>query len=113
MVQTNLNPKASDLLPDVIAAVRKAGVIIRAEFHRAGGPRGRGGHAPVDVEVEELLRQLLLELHRCSWRGEETGAVTEAGDDVWSVDPNDGTSDFLAGLRGSAVSVALLRRGTP
>ena len=29
------------------------------------------------------------------------------------MDPHDGTSDFLAGRRGSAVSVALVRSGLP
>jgi myo-inositol-1(or 4)-monophosphatase len=31
----------------------------------------------------------------------------------WVVDPHDGTRDFLRGLRGSSVSVALLRHGVP
>ena len=31
----------------------------------------------------------------------------------WVVDPHDGTRAFLEGRRGSAVSIALLRRGEP
>ncbi|MCY2991196.1 MAG: hypothetical protein NTY19_25460 [Planctomycetota bacterium] len=44
--------------------------------------------------------------------GEETG--TASGGDtehIWLVDPNDGTSAYLKGWRGSAVSLALVRQG--
>jgi fructose-1,6-bisphosphatase/inositol monophosphatase family enzyme len=40
--------------------------------------------------------------------------LTSAGGPYcWLVDPHDGTSAFLAGERGSAVSIALLRDGVP
>ncbi|WP_208103491.1 inositol monophosphatase family protein [Rubellimicrobium sp. CFH 75288] len=106
-------PQPADLLPAVIDMVRQAGALIRAEFHRAGGPRGGGSKAPIDVEVEQLLRDRLLALHACGFVGEETGRAGPAEGDVWVVDPQDGTTDFLARRRGSAVSVALLRDGHP
>ncbi|MCE6949945.1 ADP-ribosylglycohydrolase family protein [Cereibacter sphaeroides] len=111
MFQTQTTP--ATLLPEVMAAVTEAGALIRAEFHRPGGPRGRGGKAPVDAEVEEVLKARLMRLHPCGWRGEETAGVDARSHDLWVVDPQDGTRDFLAGRRGSAVSVALLRRGVP
>jgi len=113
MNQSNTEPAASALLPAVIEAVSGAGEMIRAEFHRHGGPRGAGSRAPIDTEVEEMLRHRLLGLHACGFVGEETGRASGSGSDVWVVDPQDGTRDFLAGLRGSAVSVALLRAGRP
>lgn len=113
MIQSSTAPASSCLLPHVVGAVTEAGAMIRADFHRQGGPRGAHGHAPIDTVVEALLRDRLRTIHACSWRGEETGSIREDGTDVWVVDPQDGTTDFLAGRRGSAISVALLRDGRP
>lgn len=113
MIQSNIEPAAASLLPAAIKAVSEAGAMIRAEFHRRGGRRGGGSKAPVDTEVERALKERLLGLHACGFVGEETGRVRGSGSDVWVVDPQDGTTDFLAGRRGSAISVALLRVGRP
>ena len=113
MFQKNSEPTAVTLLPAVLAMVTEAGSMIRAEFHRQGGPRGAGSKAPIDTEVETFLRDRLLGLHACGFLGEETGRVHARSDDVWVVDPQDGTTDFLAERRGSSISVALLRAGRP
>ena len=113
MIQSKSAIAPSDLLPTVVEAVIEAGSMIRNEFHRNSGPRGDGSKAPIDEEIEKTLRQKLQELHRCSWVGEETGEDNAVSEDVWMVDPHDGISDFLAGRRGSAVSVALVRSGLP
>src|SRR5437667_11657475 len=91
-------------LDGAIAAAREAGRLLRAEFHRPEGPRA------IDREVEEVLRQRLLAVAPWHYRGEELGQQ-ENGDaaHVWLVDPIDGTTQFIAGLRGSAVSIAALR----
>ena len=98
----------------VIAAVEEEAEQLRAEFHRPGGPRGRGGHCEVDREIEERLRAKLQAIVPGQFAGEETGmtAGTEAGW-TWLVDPHDGTYEFMSGRRGSALSVALLRGDTP
>ncbi|WP_206932571.1 inositol monophosphatase family protein [Roseococcus thiosulfatophilus] len=102
------------LLPAVVAAAEAAGRLLAAEFARPGGPRGAGSHADIDREIEVGLRDELLELLPARWLGEETGAdLGPGGADCWVVDPNDGTSAFLAGHRGSAVCIALLRGGVP
>jgi ADP-ribosylglycohydrolase/fructose-1,6-bisphosphatase/inositol monophosphatase family enzyme len=95
-------------------AARAAGAILCAEFHRPGGPRGSGEHAPADEEAEQLIRQRLLAAYpKWGYRGEETGFVAGGEPFLWLVDPNDGTSAFLKGYRGSAVSIGLLRDGIP
>lgn len=106
-------PHPASLVAPAIFAVLAAGALIRAEFHRPGGPRGEHGKAPVDIEAEAFLRERLLALHTCDWHGEELPRHVTGHPDCWVVDPQDGTSAFLKGLRGSAVSVALLRRGKP
>jgi ADP-ribosylglycohydrolase/fructose-1,6-bisphosphatase/inositol monophosphatase family enzyme len=101
------------VLPAVVDAVREAGAMLRAEFHRPRGPRGQGGHAPVDAEIERRLRERLLPLGEAGWLGEETGRTLARSAFTWVVDPNDGTRAFLKRLRGFSVSVALLRAGRP
>src|SRR6185503_10824702 len=93
-------------LAAVIAAVEAEGKRLLAEFYRAEGPRGSGGKCPVDTEIEQELRRKLLALVDCAFVGEEKGMA-------WLVDPHDGTFEFHAGRRGSAISVALLRGGVP
>ena len=113
MIQRNSYASLAGLLPAVAEIVREAGELIRKEFHRPGGPRGHAGKAPVDEKVERFLKEKLQRLHACGWLGEETGEEECSSSDVWVVDPNDGTSDFLRGLRGSAISVGLLRLNRP
>jgi ADP-ribosylglycohydrolase/fructose-1,6-bisphosphatase/inositol monophosphatase family enzyme len=87
--------------------------VLRADFHRPGGPRGEKDKADADLEAERLIRARL-QAFEPSWRflGEETGAGGGApGSPVWLVDPNDGTRDYLLGRRGSAVSIGLAHEG--
>src|SRR5262249_13114053 len=97
-----------------IDAAREAGALLRQEFHRPGGPRGAGGHAEVDGLAEELIQKRVFAAFPWAYRGEELGHRDK--DDcplIWLVDPNDGTSAYLKGWRGSAVSIAALRDGVP
>ena len=92
-----------------------AGDLLRADFHRPGGPRGGGDKAAADTEAELLIRgRLTAAFASWSYRGEETGAEAgDAGAPVWLVDPNDGTRDYLVGRRGSAISIGLVAKGRP
>jgi ADP-ribosyl-[dinitrogen reductase] hydrolase len=112
---TRVPASPAALLPDVIELARRAGSAIAAEFSRPAGPR-LIDHvtAPVDREIELSLRARLTALLPARFVGEEAG-VLEADPNgyCWVVDPHDGTRAFLEGRRGSAVSVALLRRGEP
>jgi ADP-ribosylglycohydrolase/fructose-1,6-bisphosphatase/inositol monophosphatase family enzyme len=97
-----------------IEAAREAGEHLRADFHRAGGPRGSGHHAEADEEAERLIRaRLTAALPDWAYLGEETGFAAGVSDHMWAVDPNDGTRFYLQGYRGSSVSIAALRGGTP
>jgi len=98
----------------VIAAVEAEGKRLREEFHAPQGPRGSRGSCPLDREIEERLQRALQALIPARFCGEECAATegTRVGW-VWLVDPHDGTFEYTAGRRGSAISVALLRDGTP
>jgi myo-inositol-1(or 4)-monophosphatase len=107
------SPDLRKLLSSVINTVCQAGQLLVTEWQRADGPRGQGDKAVVDVEIEQLLRQQLLGLLFCDFWGEETGHTLTGDPWCWVVDPNDGTNDFLRGLKGSAISVGLLHKHTP
>ncbi|MFT7624009.1 MAG: ADP-ribosyl-[dinitrogen reductase] hydrolase [Myxococcota bacterium] len=98
-----------------VAAAREAGDLLRAELTLEGGPRGHGAHADADDEAEALIRARLVEAFPdVFYRGEETGTCGPSGADLcWLVDPNDGTSSYLKGYRGSSVSIGLLDDGVP
>src|SRR5262245_41801691 len=101
-------------LRTALDAASEAGELLRREFHRWGGARGHAGHAEADEEAEWLIRKRLLSAFPdYKYRGEETGSVKGKDPHVWLVDPNDGTSAFLRGSRGSSVSIALVRSGIP
>lgn len=101
------------ILKPVTEIVLSVGQLLSAEWDRPGGPRGHGDRAEVDVEIETALRRDLLALLGCDFWGEETGASLSGDEYCWVVDPNDGTSDFLQGRKGSAISVGLLRNSVP
>ena len=98
-----------------LLAAREAGRILLADFHRRDGPRGAVDKADADLEAEGVIRgRLLAASPSWGYLGEETGRVDGApGEPIWLVDPNDGTRDYLAGQRGSAVSIGLLAEGRP
>lgn len=107
------DPSLPQILPAVSAVVERAGALLAAECVRPGGRRGFGDKADIDVEIEVFLRAELLKILPCDWWGEETGHILTGDAWCWVVDPNDGTSDFLKGLEGSAVSVGLLHNNQP
>ncbi len=108
-------PTPASLLEEALVIVRAAGEMIRTEFHREGGPRRGAGfdRALIDAEVEAFLQEHLQALHSCNWHGEELPRRHASHPDSWVVDPQDGTRAFLKGLRGPAISVALIRDRTP
>lgn len=108
-----IHPDLPTLLSQVIEVVSQVGKLLSSEWDRVDGPRGQGDKAVVDVEIEYALRQQLIDLHSCDFWGEETGRTLTGHPWCWVVDPNDGTSDFLKGLKGSAISVGLLYKQTP
>ncbi len=101
------------LLDLVIAEAHSAGEMLAAEYQRVGGPRGYGDKAEIDYEIEVHLRTKLLSYLDCDFWGEETDIRLTGHPLCWVVDPNDGTSDFLKGRAGSAISIGLLHHACP
>src|SRR3989442_13235609 len=104
----------ANVLAKWLLAVGPEGDRLRAEFYGPQGPRGRRGSCPLDREIEERLQAALQALIPAQFCGEECAVTpgTRAGW-VWLVDPHDGTFEYTAGRRGSAISVGLLNEGKP
>ena len=104
----------ASLLSAVIGAVAEASTMLVEESRRPAGPRGAGDKAEIDVEIERYLADRLSTLLPARFVGEETPARPGDGSPFcWLVDPHDGTWAWLEGVRGSAVSVALLHDDLP
>ena len=100
-----------------IVAAKGAGKLLREDFHRENGPQGTRHHALVDEETESVIYEVLTKnFPEFGYLEEELGHKRPSVDPekhLWLVDPNDGTSAFMQGFRGAAVSIALLRHGKP
>jgi len=107
----------SDLRLSVACAVaREAGALARRRFDGRPGTSGinlKGNQdylSAVDAEVEGLLRRRLLEsFPEDSFFGEEGGGSFD--NDVWVVDPIDGTANFVRGISQFCISIAYVRGG--
>lgn len=70
----------------------------------------------VDLHVNQILQAGLRELHpTAGWLSEESADSRDRlnRDDVWIVDPLDGTKEFLRKIPEFAISVGLVRNGEP
>jgi myo-inositol-1(or 4)-monophosphatase len=107
----------SDLRLSVACAVaREAGALARRRFNGRPGATGINlkGHqdylSAVDAEVEGLVRGRLLEsFPDDSFFGEEGGGSFD--NNVWVVDPIDGTANFVRGISQFCISIAYVRDG--
>jgi myo-inositol-1(or 4)-monophosphatase len=107
----------SDLRLSVACALaREAGALARRRFNGRPGTTGINlkGHqdylSAVDAEVEGLVRGRLLEsFPEDSFFGEEGGGSFD--NNVWVVDPIDGTANFVRGISQFCISIAYVRDG--
>ncbi len=79
--------------------------------------RFKQGDDPIteaDNAVDEALRNILPRPGE-GWLSEETADTTDrlACEDVWIVDPLDGTREFVSGIPEWCVSIGFIRNGTP
>ncbi|NBC36926.1 3'(2'),5'-bisphosphate nucleotidase CysQ [Novosphingobium sp. FSY-8] len=102
--------------------IRNAGKMAMAFWPGQGNHLNHWEKAPnnpvseADMAVDAYLKDALGNLlPSAGWLSEETGdsLARREGSLIWLVDPIDGTRDFIAGLGGWAVSVALISAGRP
>lgn len=118
MVRTSWNATESrQLLRSVLGIVQQAASLARRATHSSKTRRRKTAGdfvTQVDLRCERWLRRKLLSLRRDSgFLGEETAPMGLDREEVWVVDPIDGTSNYANGLFPWAVAVALLRHRKP
>lgn len=99
-------------------AVREAGAVALRTFRRQPANWIKGASSPVseaDIAVDAMLRERLLSIREAGWLSEETedDPARLRREEVWVVDPIDGTRAYLAGLPDWVVAAALVRAGRP
>ena len=99
-------------------AVREAGAVALRTFRRQPVSWIKGASSPVseaDLAVDALLRERLLSIRDAGWLSEETedDPARLRREEVWVVDPIDGTRAYLAGLAEWVIAAALVRLGRP
>ena len=106
------------MIKDVIAAAQEAGRLIE-RCQSAGVSADRKADAsPVteaDRQADELLKQKLLQLLPVGLLSEETADDPSRleQDQLWVVDPLDGTKEFIRGIPEYSVAIALVEKGDP
>jgi len=98
-------------------AAREAGRLVMGYYCNEYEVREKGEDNPVttaDLEADKTLRRVLLEgAPGTGWLSEETMDSPERlqKDDVWVVDPIDGTKEFINGVPEFAISIGLASKG--
>ncbi len=128
MVDMPLSTTSSDGLP--LAATGRTAQSVALEAAQYAGKihlrHFRGDHlgtrekrhadivTDVDVAIEQQLRKLFMrEFPSAGFLGEETGEAKGDSDYTWTVDPIDGTANFVRGIPHFATTIALLKNGAP
>lgn len=111
-------PQQSPILLTAADAVRKAGLLVRRRFYdpRDAAVKHKSGGELVtetDKDAEDSIRQTIWQTFpEHGFLGEESGMHGDA-DACWVADPLDGTTNFVHGFEGCAVSLAFCRGGRP
>jgi len=103
----------------VKAARRAAAIINRASFDIDRVKVTEKGHKDFVTEVDQAAEQAIIEVLLTAYPdhailGEESGAsanLTDDNENVWIIDPLDGTTNFIHGFPQYCVSIALQQRG--
>lgn len=103
----------------VKAARRAATIINRASFDLDQVRISRKGHNDFVSEVDQAAEQAIIDVLKQAYPdhavlAEESGASSNLHDEnenVWIIDPLDGTTNFIHGFPQYAVSIALKHRG--
>lgn len=103
------------LLIETIRTARKAAELMRTdELYITQKDSVVNIVTSADLNIQCFLQEALPKLLPGSVVfGEEGNEAIRNAEDIWIVDPIDGTMNYARGLRESAVSVGLIRRGVP
>ena len=107
--------KPSSELAAALRAAARAGAIIKRYYRQGIEVETKPDRSPVtkaDREAEMVIREVLLEAFPdYGFSGEEFGDLAADADNVWLVDPLDGTKSFVRGYPFVSTQIALMRNG--
>lgn len=102
-------------LQAALDAAEAAAVVIRSLYQRNLAVHTKADASPVteaDVRAEEAIRAILTErFPDHGFYGEETGQHAPEADNLWLVDPIDGTKSFVRECPFFSTQIALMRKG--
>jgi histidinol-phosphatase len=106
---------ASQELQAALDAARAAGEVIQSLYQKNISVKTKPDASPVteaDVRAEEVIKTILSErFPSYGFYGEETGKHSMSAENVWLVDPIDGTKSFVRDCPFFSTQIALLRGG--
>jgi histidinol-phosphatase len=106
---------ASQELQAALDAARAAAEVIRSLYQKNISVKTKADASPVteaDVRAEEVIKNVLSErFPSYGFYGEETGQHSMSAENVWLVDPIDGTKSFVRECPFFSTQIALLRGG--
>jgi histidinol-phosphatase len=106
---------ASKELQAALEAARAAAEVIQGFYRRNAAVTLKADKSPVteaDVRAEQVIREILsARFPGYGFYGEETGRHAMDADNVWLVDPIDGTKSFVRDCPFFSTQIALLRAG--
>ncbi len=109
--KSNFSPK----LKTAIDAAERAAAISRDYYHSNFTVTTKADLTPVtqaDIECEQVIREVILgQYPDDGFYGEETGKTEGLGDDLWLVDPIDGTKAFVRQYPFFSTQIALMHNG--
>lgn len=102
-------------LQAALDAAQAAAQVIRAYYQRGVRVQMKADESPVteaDVKAEEAIRGVLSQRFPAyGFYGEETGQHAADAENVWLVDPIDGTKSFVRECPFFSTQIALMRKG--
>lgn len=106
--------RPTDSLRIAVLAAKRAGAIQRERYGTNVSVRNKGAVdlvTEVDLACEEAIREILVKHAPDHAIVGEEGGVTGAGDNVWYIDPLDGTTNFARGIPVFCVSIGYTEGG--
>ena len=105
----------SQELQAALDAAEAAATVIRSLYQRNLAVHTKADASPVteaDVKAEEAIRSILTERFPAyGFYGEETGQQAMDAENLWLVDPIDGTKSFVRDCPFFSTQIALMRQG--
>ena len=115
VMRMTVNPPGSRELAAALEAARAADAIIGPLFRSNLAVEHKADKSPVteaDIRAEAAIRAVLSRhFPRYGFYGEESGQHSMQSENVWLVDPLDGTKSFIRDTPFFSTQIALLRQG--